>query len=153
MKTCGLMFGSTQSYFVICTFISFDLCVTLLNVDWIDLAQDRDSWQAFIKTIGTFWLNAGNLLASWVPVSFLGRTLFHGFIYHFIGCCDSTFEKYFVSIAYSIKPMTLAVLSPTDFQWIFHHHAQRAVRRNSQPFEKTIIFQHEARKICHFLKE
>jgi hypothetical protein len=36
------------------------------GVDWIDLAQDRDRWQAFVKEVMNLQIpqNAGNFLTS-----------------------------------------------------------------------------------------
>jgi hypothetical protein len=49
-------------------------------MDWIDLAQNRDMWQALIDTIMNLRLpeNAGKFLASERPVSFSERILLHG---------------------------------------------------------------------------
>jgi hypothetical protein len=40
------------------------------DVDWIELAQDRDRWRALV--------NVGNFLTSCKPVSFSRRTLLRG---------------------------------------------------------------------------
>jgi hypothetical protein len=47
------------------------------NMDWIDLAQDRDRWQALINTVMILQIpyNGGNFLTSSEPVSFSRRTL------------------------------------------------------------------------------
>jgi len=49
------------------------------GMDWIDLAQDRDMWQALVNAVMNLWVpkNAGNFLTSSGPVSFSKRTLLH----------------------------------------------------------------------------
>jgi len=50
------------------------------GVDWINLAQDWDQWQALMKMVMNLCvpLKAGNVLTSWVTMSFSRRTLLHG---------------------------------------------------------------------------
>ena len=49
-------------------------------MDWIDLAQDRDRWQALVSMVMSLQVpqNVGNFLTSREPVSFSRRTLLHG---------------------------------------------------------------------------
>ena len=49
-------------------------------MDWIGLAQDRESWRTLVSAVMNLrvtW-NAGNFLTSCKPVSFSRRTLHHG---------------------------------------------------------------------------
>jgi hypothetical protein len=50
------------------------------GMDWIDLAQDRDRWQALVNAVMNLRapINAGNFLTVWGPVSFSRRILLHG---------------------------------------------------------------------------
>jgi len=50
------------------------------GVDWIDLAQDRNRWQALVNAVMNLQVpySVGNFLTSCKPVSFSRRTLLHG---------------------------------------------------------------------------
>jgi hypothetical protein len=50
------------------------------NMDWIDLAQDRDKWRTVVNDIMNIRVlqNAVNSLTSLGPVSFMERPLLHG---------------------------------------------------------------------------
>jgi hypothetical protein len=51
-----------------------------LGVDWIDLAQDRDTWRANLSEIMNIRAsqNAGNFLTNSKQVSFARRNVLHG---------------------------------------------------------------------------
>jgi hypothetical protein len=50
------------------------------GIDWIDLAQDTDRWQALVNTVMNLQssIKFREFLSSLGHVSFSGRTLFHG---------------------------------------------------------------------------
>ena len=50
------------------------------GMDWIQLAQHRDRWQAFVNAVMNLQVpeNTRNFLTSWEPVSFSVRILLHG---------------------------------------------------------------------------
>jgi hypothetical protein len=50
------------------------------GMDWIELPQDTDRWQALLYVVMNLWVpqNTGNFLTSREPVSFSRSTLLHG---------------------------------------------------------------------------
>jgi hypothetical protein len=50
------------------------------EMDWADLAWNRESWRALVNVVTNLRvsLNAGNFLTSRKPFSFLRRTMLHG---------------------------------------------------------------------------
>ena len=59
-------------------------------MDWIDLAQGRDRWRAFLNAIVNLLVpsNGGNFVTGSKPVSFSRSTLLHG-----VGVRDSSHRK------------------------------------------------------------
>jgi hypothetical protein len=57
--------------------------VGCLEMDWIDLAQDRDKWRALVTAVINLRIpyNVVNILTGRKPVSFSIRTLLHGVNY------------------------------------------------------------------------
>ena len=57
--------------------------VGCVGMDYIDLAQGRDRWQAIVKAVMNIRVpqNAGNLLSSLGRFSFIGRSLLRGVSY------------------------------------------------------------------------
>jgi hypothetical protein len=49
------------------------------DVDWIRVAQDRDRWQEFVKTVMSLRVprEAWNFLTSWATTTFSRKTLLH----------------------------------------------------------------------------
>jgi hypothetical protein len=54
--------------------------VELGGRDWIDLAQDRETWRALVNAVMDIQVpyTEGNLFTSWGTDSFLERTLLQG---------------------------------------------------------------------------
>jgi hypothetical protein len=50
------------------------------GMDWIELAQDRDSWKRLVIAVMNIRIpyKVGNILSSWKTVRFSRRTLLHG---------------------------------------------------------------------------
>jgi hypothetical protein len=67
------------------------------HMDWIDLAQDRDGWQALVNVVINLQVpyNAENLLSTLGHVGFSGRTLLHGIqlqtshLLYYLKCCQT----------------------------------------------------------------
>jgi hypothetical protein len=50
------------------------------GMDWIDVAENRDRWWAFVNAVMDLWClwNAGNFLTTREPVSLSRKSLFLG---------------------------------------------------------------------------
>jgi hypothetical protein len=59
--------------------VKIDLQEVGWDMDLMELAHDRDRWQALVNAVMSLRVpqNAGNFLTSCKPVSFSGRTLLH----------------------------------------------------------------------------
>ena len=99
-----------------------------VGMEWIDLLQDRDRFQAVV--------NAGNFLPSWGHVSFSGRSLLHRVSSIFVLSCSLGVGylrktryrqqlKIFVSALYHICPEKLHnYWKKTFYSWIKHSCTQ-----------------------------
>jgi hypothetical protein len=49
-------------------------------MEWLDLAQDKDRWRTVVNAVMNIRIsqNEGNFMTIEGPVSFSGKTLFHG---------------------------------------------------------------------------
>jgi hypothetical protein len=60
--------------------IKIDLAETGLGgVDWIDMAQERDKWRAFMNAVMNLWVqkNAGKLSSGYTAVGLLSGAQLH----------------------------------------------------------------------------
>jgi len=64
------------------TFVKCTLREKVKGADWINLAQDRDNWQAVVNTIMNIHVpyNTANIVSSSGTTSFLRKTLFCVFV-------------------------------------------------------------------------
>ena len=65
-------------------------------MDWIDLAQDRDRWQALVNAAVNLRIphNTGNFLNNWGPIGFWRRSLLRGVSFNFTYDMSWGYEGY-----------------------------------------------------------
>jgi hypothetical protein len=70
------------------------------GLDWIEMAQDRDSWRALVNAIMTLRVpqNAANFWTGCKPVSFSRRTVLHGVWSSILRRTDQVMIKIHISV-------------------------------------------------------
>jgi hypothetical protein len=84
------------------------------GMDWIGLAQDRETWRALVNEVTNLRIqwNAGNFLTSYKPVSFSRRTLLHGVnIYRYI-----IYDVINLSFSVRCRYLSITVIATLSFE-------------------------------------